>query len=160
MHLYLAHSVIAGLGVFAGRNYEVGEWVMSFKSGKTEIVSYEQTVSNPANYVQVGINQYIYPSPPALYINHSCQPNAGIRETTEIIALAEIAAGTEITFDYSTCIAEDPWEMDCFCGAANCRKRIREFKHLPTELQLFYKAQEVVPGFCIKTEQPNMTTVW
>lgn len=150
MKVYLAASSIAGVGVFAGRDYAVGEWIMSFKSGEPAVVSYEKTTLDPANYVQIGIDQYIYPQPPSLYLNHSCQPNAGIRAVTEIIALNEIKTGTEITFDYSTCIANDPWEMDCVCGTRNCRRRIGEFRHLPLEIQLFYAEREAVSIFCIK----------
>jgi uncharacterized protein len=59
----------------------------------------------------------------AMFINHSCNGNA---ETTEedghiwIIALRDIAAGDEITYDY--CLydgSDDP--CTCNCGANNCR---------------------------------------
>ena len=59
----------------------------------------------------------------AMFINHSCDGNA---ETTEddghiwIIALRDIPAGDEITYDY--CLydgSDDP--CTCNCGAHNCR---------------------------------------
>src|SRR5687768_1857794 len=103
-HLYPAQSEIAGIGVFAARDYEVGEWILSFSEGRPQIVSYLETTHNPDNFVQIGIDECIYPQPPALYLNHSCDPNVGVRRATEVIALKRIAADSEITFDYSTCI--------------------------------------------------------
>lgn len=149
-NVYLAKSNIAGTGVFAGRRYRRGETIMSFMEGKPEVVPYSATVRDPANFVQIGINSYIYPCPPSLYLNHSCNPNAGLQDATEIIALTEIKCGTELTFDYSTCMADDPWEMNCVCGEASCRGRIREFKHLPIDTQLYYMELGVVPDFCIE----------
>lgn len=74
----------------------------------------------------------------AMFINHSCDGNA---ETTEedgriwIIALRDIPAGTEITYDY--CLydgSDDP--CTCYCGAANCRGSMyshQEIKRRKTE---------------------------
>jgi SET domain-containing protein len=149
-NVYLAKSNIAGTGVFAARHYRRGQTIMSFMEGQPQVVPYSATVDDPANYVQIGIDSYIYPYPPSLYINHSCNPNAGLQEATEIIALTEINRGTELTFDYSTSMADDPWEMNCVCGEASCRGRILEFKHLPIDTQLYYMELGVVPDFCIK----------
>jgi SET domain-containing protein len=152
---YLACSAIAGMGVFAARRFQAGEWIMSFMEGVSEVVPYSVTINNPehaeSHYVQIGSDLYVHPTPPSLYLNHSCDPNTGVRDATEIIALIEIEADTELTFDYSTSMAEDGWEMDCACGAANCRQRIRDFKHLPVERQIYYIKRGVVGDFCIES---------
>ena len=152
-NVYLARSGIADTGVFAARRFQAGERLMSFMDGVSQTVRYGETVANhgyeESHYVQVGVDRYIRPLPPSLYLNHSCDPNTGIRHTTEIIALAEIEPDTELTFDYSTSMAEDAWEIDCACGAANCRGRIRDFKYLPAERQLYYIERSVVGEFCI-----------
>ncbi|MDQ3684829.1 MAG: SET domain-containing protein-lysine N-methyltransferase [Acidobacteriota bacterium] len=126
---------------------------MSFVAGVSEVVPYSETVNGTAHeesyYVQVGVDLYIHPVPPSLYLNHSCDPNTGVRDTTEIIALAEIETGTELTFDYSTSMAEDAWEMDCKCSATDCRGRIRDFKYLPVERQLYYVGRGVAGAFCV-----------
>lgn len=59
-------------------------------------------------------------------INHSCQPNVGFSGAIALVALRDIAAGEEITFDYATCVAsnEDAFLMQCACGAPSCRKVI------------------------------------
>ncbi|GAB4546257.1 MAG: SET domain-containing protein-lysine N-methyltransferase [Anaerolineae bacterium] len=54
-------------------------------------------------------------------VNHSCDPNAGLRGEITLIALRDIAAGEEITFDYATCDSNPNFQMECFCGSPNCR---------------------------------------
>ena len=58
----------------------------------------------------------------AMYINHSCQPNC---ETDQIdgkiwiIALRNIEAGEELTYDYN--LFDGEGEAPCYCGAKRCR---------------------------------------
>ena len=153
--VYLARSAIAGTGVFASRQFPAGEWIMSFMEGDSAVVSYSETVNHPeheeSNYVQIGNDLYVYPRPPSRFLNHSCDPNTGVRDATEIFALARIEAGEELTFDYSTSMAEDGWEMDCSCASAICRGRIRDFKYLPAARQLYYLKLGAVGAFCVES---------
>ncbi|HEY0098290.1 MAG TPA: SET domain-containing protein-lysine N-methyltransferase [Pyrinomonadaceae bacterium] len=153
-HVYLAPSRISGTGVFTARRLRADEFVLSFTADAAEFVTYAGTVRFPeqeGNYVQVAADAYVLPSPPSLYLNHSCDPNTGVRHATEIVALTQVEAGDELTFDYSTSMAEDGWEMDCACGSAICRGRIRDFRHLPLERQLYYIERNVVGDFCLAT---------
>ncbi len=72
------------------------------------------------------------------FTNHSCDPNTGIRLTDRgmlILALRDIVAHEELTYDYSTYL-NNPYEsLHCLCGAANCRGVIGNFSTLPAELQ-------------------------
>lgn len=61
---------------------------------------------------------------PADWVNHSCEPNAGLRGQISLVALRDIAAGEEITFDYAMSDGCDYDEFDCGCGAARCRRRV------------------------------------
>jgi SET domain-containing protein len=60
----------------------------------------------------------------AAFVNHSCEPNC---ETDEIdgrvwiIAMRDIAAGEELTYDYNLFDGEDDDESKCACGARTCR---------------------------------------
>jgi hypothetical protein len=64
-------------------------------------------------------------------INHSCEPNAGfITGEPALFALRDIAANEQITWDYSTSIAEPGWTLDCLCGSAHCRGVIRSWWEL------------------------------
>jgi len=60
----------------------------------------------------------------AAFVNHSCQPNCETDEIDKriwIIALRDIAAGEELTYDYNIYDAEPGDVYPCRCGAAGCR---------------------------------------
>lgn len=60
---------------------------------------------------------------PADLINHSCSPNAGIQGQICLVAMRDINANEEITFDYATVLTQ--WiGMDaimCNCESPECR---------------------------------------
>jgi len=58
-------------------------------------------------------------------INHSCEPNCGMRNATTIVAMRDIAVGEELTFDYAMSDASDYDEFDCNCGTTLCRGKVR-----------------------------------
>jgi hypothetical protein len=58
-------------------------------------------------------------------INHSCEPNCGMRNATAIVAMRDIAIGEELTFDYAMSDASDYDEFNCNCGTSLCRGRVR-----------------------------------
>jgi SET domain-containing protein len=60
----------------------------------------------------------------ARYINHSCEPNCESDEIDGrvwIIALRDIAAGEELTYDYNLYDGDDDDLSPCACGSGNCR---------------------------------------
>ena len=61
---------------------------------------------------------------PADWVNHSCEPNAGLQGQITLVALRDIAVGEEITFDYAMSDGCDYDEFDCGCGTKKCRGRI------------------------------------
>ena len=59
----------------------------------------------------------------AMFINHSCNPNCettDIRGHIYIVALRDIAAGEELTYEYNLHDSDDS-SADCYCGASACR---------------------------------------
>ena len=58
------------------------------------------------------------------YINHSCDPNAGLDGQIAIVAMRTIHPGEEVTIDYAMCDGSPYDEFDCACGAPNCRGRV------------------------------------
>jgi uncharacterized protein len=59
---------------------------------------------------------------PARFVNHSCAPNCEARMEDEriwIIALRDIKAGEELSFNYGYDL-QDYEEHPCGCGAPNC----------------------------------------
>lgn len=61
---------------------------------------------------------------PGDWVNHSCEPNAGLRGQICLVAMRDIAPGEEITFDYAMSDGCDYDEFTCHCGATRCRGRI------------------------------------
>jgi uncharacterized protein len=61
---------------------------------------------------------------PPDFINHSCDPNAGLRGQITIVAMRAIAPGEEVTIDYAMCDGTPYDEFDCRCGAASCRGKV------------------------------------
>ncbi len=95
-------------------------------------VTYEQvlalTEAEKSHTIQVDEGIYLAPlgmEEPADFINHSCNPNAGIRGQISLVAMRAIAAGEEITFDYAMADSSPYDEFACACGAANCRGTVR-----------------------------------
>ena len=89
---------------------------------------------------------------PDRYLNHSCDPNAGIVDNRRLVAIRAIAAGEEIRFDYSTTMAEDFWTLECRCGSPLCRGTVTDFRLLPSEVKQRYLELGVVQGFIARTE--------
>lgn len=61
---------------------------------------------------------------PADWVNHSCEPNAGMRGQITLVALRDIEGGDEICFDYAMSDASNYDEFDCACAKPSCRGRI------------------------------------
>jgi hypothetical protein len=69
-------------------------------------------------------------------INHSCEPNTGFaRHDPVLYALRDIAPAEELTWDYSTSIAEKGWSLRCLCGSTHCRRVVLPFGELTRDEQ-------------------------
>lgn len=143
-----------GKGVFANKDFNEGEFIIEFKGKLYQRKDGPRGLHSKINhYLQIGKDLYIGPSKEIDdYINHSCSPNAGIRISNKalLFAVKKIRKGEEVSFDYSTTMDEDIWEMDCSCGSRNCRKRIKDFKYLPKSLQQKYIRLGIVPRYILK----------
>ena len=98
---------------------------------------------------QIGLTEYIAPGEGTLWrnINHSCDPNCGVNQKLELIALRDIAKGEELFFDYSTSMLERHWTMECHCRSENCRHIISDFDSLLPDRQKYYLELGVVQKF-------------
>lgn len=61
---------------------------------------------------------------PPDFINHSCEPNAGLDGQIALVALHRIHPGEEVTIDYAMCDGSPYDEFECACGSAICRGRV------------------------------------
>jgi uncharacterized protein len=60
----------------------------------------------------------------AMFVNHSCDPNAETREIRNkvwVIAIRDIEPGEELTYDYNLYDGDEDGAF-CNCGAGSCRK--------------------------------------
>lgn len=141
-----------GKGVFAKRPFEEGETLLPFE-GKILHQKEIPEILQPEDdrYLQIGPTEYLGPSGGYDdFINHSCNPNSGVEmrdHSIQLKAIKKILLGEEITWDYSTTMDENDWEMDCQCGSKNCRRRIQDFKKLPQTTQKHYLQLGIVPEF-------------
>jgi SET domain-containing protein len=55
-------------------------------------------------------------------LNHSCDPNLGWAGDTALVARRDIAAGEELTVDYSTTVADPAFVLVCHCETYRCRQ--------------------------------------
>src|SRR5215510_4307691 len=56
-----------------------------------------------------------------LYLNHSCDPNLGVRGEITFVAMRDICAGEELTHDWAM-TDDDDYSLECNCGAPDCRE--------------------------------------
>ena len=58
------------------------------------------------------------------FVNHTCDPNCEtdqINNRIWIIALRDIEAGEELTYDYNLFDGDVEEKAPCYCGLKNCR---------------------------------------
>lgn len=118
-----------GRGVFAGEPIAAGRRIVTL--GGRLLTTAELTDDLLA--LQVGDDLWLCSDGSLVddMINHSCDPNAGFLDGEPVLsAVRDIAAGEEISWDYSTSIAEPGWTLECRCGSARCREVVRPWGEL------------------------------
>lgn len=90
--------------------------------------------------VQVDENAFLLtPNPEGGdYINHSCNPNAGLNGQISVVAMRDIQPGEEVCFDYAMSDSVPYDEFECACGEPNCRGRVTGNDWALHELQVRY----------------------
>jgi len=98
---------------------------------KSDLNKYNQLLHYVVDNVALDISDdfLMAPTPEDLEltstINHSCEPNAGFSDTITIVAMRDIEAGEEITWDYA--FSQTLFKaFDCRCNASTCRKVIHQ----------------------------------
>ncbi|MGH9394164.1 MAG: SET domain-containing protein-lysine N-methyltransferase [Terriglobales bacterium] len=107
-----AHSLrSSAMCVIAGASFAAGELLLELEG---------DAVSSPSRCsIQIGRHTHLVPCANAdcvwRYLNHSCRPNAIVRGR-RLVALAPIAVGDEVTFDYNCTEYEMAAPFRCRCG--------------------------------------------
>jgi SET domain len=117
--LRIAKSEINGFGLFSNRSFAANDSICQLRG----TLKRRSSLSLP-NWIGIGPGLWIDPALPLQNINHSCSANAAFGRNRRLYALREIAAGEEITLDYSTTETDPHWSMACSCQSVNCRKTL------------------------------------
>ena len=150
----VVQECIFGKGVFADEDITNGERILHFggpvlRSGELP----RPYTSKTDHYLQIEKDRFLGPSGNLDdFVNHSCEPNAGLVFTAqhvELVAVCSIAAGSQITFDYSTTMHSFWWEMNCACGSGKCRRQVKNFDQLPEQTRTGYLRMGIVPGYVV-----------
>ena len=116
-----------GKGIFAKEAVFAGE-KMALWGGR--IITVQEEIGDwgiqiDDNFVIGGLSKHGEELEDADYINHSCNPNAGIKGQILLVAMRDITPDEEVVFDYAMCLykGEDgiDYRFDCQCGANDCR---------------------------------------
>ncbi|TIU19472.1 MAG: SET domain-containing protein [Mesorhizobium sp.] len=126
-----------GRGVFAARRFLPGEIVAIGLVQRLEKVRTEYTI-------QMDWNVHAIFEEPAIFSNHSCDPNLAIIPNRfggySFIAIREISPNVEVTWDYATSETECVGVSTCLCSAAQCRGTVGGFPKLPRDHPLLTSA--------------------
>lgn len=145
-------SSIEGVGVFAKKKIRKGEVVAIFGG---RILSYKEIdeldridkdvrLEDVAESIQIYDSHYLtgigLPDPlePSDFLNHSCEPNLGIKGQVVLVAMRDIQPGEELTFDYAMIETRD-MRFRCRCQSKNCRGLITKDDWKLQTLQKKYK---------------------
>ena len=160
-NVYLASKPGVGLGVYAQRSFQRGDILFSAAG---QVIPYQTMYS-----LQIDWDKHLDAYPPARYLNHSCQPNAGVKTNSQglpdFYALRAIAKDEEIRYDYAMTEyrhyqrprPELDFDLTCHCGAPDCRGRFGYYAEITPELQERYRG--FISDYLVNSEQPVVVAV-
>lgn len=125
-----------GLGVYSKRRFKCDEIVMT---GRIE----RYVDGNSKHASQIAEDTFVVHAGLVPMVNHSCDPNCGIRVNRtgahDYIAIRDIEIGEEIVFDYAMRNYRIEFFPErCLCGAETCRGSMTGWKDLPSDLKKAY----------------------
>ena len=128
-----------GQGVFAKERIRKGTVIAEFDGPiyDDKFTAWTKDISNHA--IQFAKNKWRDSKGIARLINHSCDPNCGIKELFKVVAMRTIEKGEQITWDYEMTEKSWWWTLRCRCGSAGCRRKVGNYSRLPKAIREKYK---------------------
>jgi alkylated DNA nucleotide flippase Atl1 len=127
-----------GRAVFAERPIRKNEVIAIF-DGNVYDDDYEPWTEDMYNHaIQFGKAIWRDSNGIARLVNHSCEPNCGIKNLFSIVAMRAIEPGEQITWDYEMTEKNTHWKMKCKCGSKSCRKVIGNYSRMPAATRKKY----------------------
>jgi hypothetical protein len=144
-----------GEGVFAARSFQLGETVLVGRIDR-------ELDHNHPHASQIGEDHFVLHGGLIPKVNHSCEPNCGIRPNAsgahDLVARKPITLGEEITFDYAMRNYSVEYFPDhCRCGSCHCRDHITGWKDLPAQRKVDYHG--FVAPYLIGIDKKGVTGV-
>lgn len=146
----LRSSGIQGRGIFAVSDIKKGETVnicggviITEKEYRKLKKEYEKFLFNYATeiadgfYLLGGLGEKELEADD--FLNHSCNPNCGVKGQVVVVAMRGIRKGEELTLDYAMIDSDPEIAFDCACGAKECRRVITGGDWKKKSLQRKYK---------------------
>jgi hypothetical protein len=138
-------SPIHGRGLFARASFAQGE-VVCVKGGYVFDRATLKSMPDWYKSAEIQLTEDLFIGPfeederegSMVFSNHSCEPNIGVRGQIVFVAMRPIEADEELTHDWAT-TDDDDYELDCRCGASNCRRVITGQDWRRPELQEKYR---------------------
>lgn len=127
---------IAGFGIYAAKDIKEGEVIFAGEEKAQRIVTKRFVDANWSEDQKLNFRRYAYAVSEEIFVlwdenpsewapqNHSCDANTGL-DGLNVIALADIYAGEELTLDYSQFLDENMEPFECRCGSSDCRGMIK-----------------------------------
>ena len=121
-------SPIQGRGLFATQKI-IKDEIVAVKGGhifNREALAAVEAMLGSAE-IQIGEDLFIGPltaeerEGSMIFSNHSCNPNIGVKGQIVFVAMRDIEPGEELTHDWAM-TDDDDTQMECRCGASDCRK--------------------------------------
>jgi SET domain-containing protein len=125
----IRESKIHGRGLFAVADI-VKDEIIAVKGGHIvdgETLREEITPELGSVEIQIDDDMFIAPVTEEerelsmLYLNHSCDPNIGMRGEITFVAMRDIRASEELTHDWAM-TDDHEYSMECNCVASRCRR--------------------------------------
>jgi SET domain-containing protein len=125
----LRESAIHGRGLFATGDISKDE-IVAVKGGHiVDRKTLREKITLALGPVEIQIDDDLFIAPMTkeerelsmLYLNHSCDPNLGVRGEITFVARRDIRAGEELTHDWAM-TDDDDYSVECNCGESDCRK--------------------------------------
>ncbi len=133
---FIQGNSIVGYGIFAKKNIAAGEVIFKGEELAQRIVTKKYVDRNWSLSEKRQFAQYAYPISEEVYIlwdknpanwapqNHSCDANT-VYNGLNVVALASIEAGDELTLDYGYFLDNTMEPFACKCKSKNCRGQIK-----------------------------------
>jgi hypothetical protein len=122
-------SKIHGRGLFAIADIAKDE-IVAVKGGHiVDGKTLREKIAPRLGPVEIQIDDNLFIAPVSdeerelsmLYLNHSCDPNLGVRGEITFVAIRDLRAGEELTHDWAM-TDDDDYSLKGNCGASNCRQ--------------------------------------